>query len=206
MSAAANPIGKLEIKVASCKNLKDVELVGKMSPYVHLKCGSEEFKTKVCDDAGKACSWNQNFIFNLDGKTIPEVHVLVYDKNTVRADAVIGRLDLKLDAFCKTHAEQRWQIFDPDNFSKIAGELYLQCVSYHGTVLTNQPPAAHPAPAPAPVAQPQPQVVMMAAPQMVMGAQPRVVYVQQPVVQQPNVVYVQQPAPQQVVYYQQSQS
>jgi len=171
-----------------------MDLFSKMSPYCLLHVGSENFKTKVQKKVGVSPVFNQNFIFNLDGKTEPVMHILVMDEGLV-SDDTIGRVDIQLTDLCKTVAEQRFQVVDKNNFKKMAGDLILQCVSYSGTVLPNQPPKAA-APAPAPAA---------------MAAAPQIVYVQQPMqqpMQQPRVVYVQQPQviyaaqPQQVVYMQ----
>jgi len=163
-----------------------------------MHMGSEKFKTKIMKDAGKTPVWNQNFIFNLDGKTEPAIHINVMDEGTV-TDSVIGRLDLPLADLCKSTAEQKFQIVDPDNFKKLTGEVTIQCVSYSGTVLPNQPPKAV-----SPMAQQQMSPVAVVSPvAQVVYQQPqqqRVVYVQQPM--QPQMVYAQQP---QMVYAQQPQ-
>jgi len=187
------PVGKLELKVCRGERLKDMELVGKMDPYCTLQCGGEKFKTKVLKKAGTNPVWNQNFIFNLDGKTEPILHVMVMDSDLI-SDDCIGRLDIPLADLCKTHHEQKFQVVDKNNFKKITGDLYLQCVSYSGSHLPNQPPKVVVAAAPAPA----PQVVYMQAPAP--APQPQVVY-QQPA-PQPQPVY-QQPAPQPQMVYQQ---
>jgi len=195
------------VKVCRGERLKDCDLIGKMDPYCVLTVGAEKFKTKVMKKAGTNPIFNQNFIFNLDGKTDPVMHILCMDEDLV-SDDCIGRVDIRLADFCKTHLEQPFQIVDKGNFKKINGTLVMQCVSYNGSVLPNQPPKVAPAPvaAAAPAAAPtvvyvqqQPQYVQQ---QPQYQQQPQVVYAQQPqqrvvYAQQPQVVYVQQP---QVVY------
>ena len=211
MAAAKAPlVGKLTLNVVAGKNLKDMELIGKMDPYVVLKCGKEEFKTKVQKKAGTNPTFNQSFIFNLEGKE-DALHINVFDEDLV-SDDHIGRCDIPLHKLVETDKQVAFQLVSKNDFKKITGDLILKVESFVGTGAPNpaapKPVAAAPAPAPAMpqqqvvyAQQPQPRVVMMAAPQpqLVQGADGKLYAIQQP---QQQVVYMQQPQ-QQVVYMQQ---
>jgi len=226
-AAAVKLVGKLTINVVAGKNLKDMELIGKMDPYVTLKCGKEEFKTKVQKKAGTNPTFNQSFIFNLEGKE-EALHLNALDEDMV-SDDHIGRCDIPLDKLVQTDKPVAYQLVSKTDFKKITGELILKCESFVGTGAPNPAAkaaaAAAPAPAAAAAAAPQQQVVyqqpmaMGYAPQqqymaggaqpqyMAGGAQPRVVKMAAP--QQPQLVQgadgklyaIQQPQ-QQVVYMQ----
>jgi len=173
------------------RNLAVVQLVGTQDPFCEVKCGKENFKTKVHDDGGTKPKWNQSFIFNIDG-TDDAIHFLVKNKNLL-SDANIGRADVPLEKFAAAEGDTWYQLVDVDAFKKTAGDV-LVSVSFAGTGL---PQKAQPAAA----AQPQAQA---ARPVQQVVQQPQVQYVQQP--QQPQVVYVQQQQrPPQVVYQQQPQ-
>jgi hypothetical protein len=177
-----------------------------------LKCGKEEFKTKVQKKAGCNPTFNQSFIFNLEGKE-DSLHINVLDEDLV-SDDHIGRADINLLNLVKTDKQTAYQLVSKDDFKKITGELILKVESFVGTGAPN--PAVHAAPVtattPAPmqqqqiIYQQQPRMVvmqqpqMMAQPQLVQGADGKLYAIQQPMVQ-PQVMYVQQPQPQ-VVYMQ----
>jgi len=228
MAAATKLVGKLTLNVVAGKGLKDMELIGKMDPYVVLKCGKEEFKTKVQKKAGCNPTFNQSFIFNLEGKE-DVLHVNVLDEELV-SDAHIGRADLNLLNLVKTDKATGYQLVSKDDFKKVTGELILKVESFIGTGAPN--PAVHtPTAAASPVHhhqpqqqqqvvyQQQPQVVyqqqqqprvvvmqqpqMMAQPQLVQGADGKLYAIQQPMQAQPQVVYMQQPMQPQVMYMQQ---
>jgi len=223
--AAANKtpmVGKLTLCVVSGRNLKDMDLLTKMSVYVTLKCGKEEFKTQVQNKCGTAPNFNQSFIFNLEGKE-DALHVNVYSKEML-SDGHIGRIDIPLHNLVKTDKQCDYNLNSPSDFKKVTGDLILKCESFVGTGAPNPAVHAAPAPAAAPVQQQQqmmmqqpqmmmqqqqmmaaqPRVVMMAAPQpqLVQGADGKLYAIQQPgMVAQPQVMYMQ--AQPNVMYVQQ---
>ena len=104
------------------KNLKDMELIGKMDPYVTLKCGKEEFKTKVQKKAGTNPTFNQSFIFNLEGKE-DALHINVLDEDLV-SDDHIGRVDINLHKLVETDKQVAYQLVSKNDFKKVTGGTY----------------------------------------------------------------------------------
>jgi len=191
MAAPAPITGTLTVTVVKGLDLHDIQTLGAMSPFCKLSVGKESFTTKHHEKGGKTPSWNQAFIFNLDGKEAA-LHVHVMNKGTL-SDGTIGRVDVPLANLVKAQAETAFDIVDPGNFKKTAGKVVLK-TEYKNPNAPQQPaPAAAAAPV---VAAAQPKVVMMGQPQMVYQ-QPQVVYAQPGMGGQPQVVYAQQP---QVVY------
>jgi len=208
---AAGMKGKLTVTVHKARGLKDTNLVAKLDPYVQLWTDGEKFKTKTHENGGTTPSWEQSFIFNLEGKE-DSVHFHVWDKETLSDDSV-GRADLNLKTGIKYNVQEWYQLVDKDNFSKKTGEVLLT-FTFTGTGGPSAPTTtatATPTPTPVvqqPVQQQQPvmqqpmqsfgQPMQMGYPgqpmmqPMYAPQQPQVVYVQQPV-QQPQVVYVQAP-------------
>jgi len=195
----------LTVGVVKAIGLRDTRTLGKQNPYAKLKCGAEEFKTKVHEKGGTNAEWNQSFIFNLDGKD-QFMHVIVYDKETI-SDDIIARFDIPLPTLAAATGEVAYNLVHPNDFKKAAGSIVFKCEFKDPNAPVVPQTAAAPAAtatAAAPAAQPtivyqqpQPQVVYMQQPQPVYQ-QPQVVY------QQPQVVY-QQPQPQPQVVYQQPQ-
>jgi len=207
---ATQPItGTLTVTVVKGLDLHDIQTLGTMSPFVKLNVGKESFTTKHHEKGGRAPTWNQAFIFNLDGKEA-SLHIVVSNKGTL-TDGIIGRVDVPIHNLVKAHAETAFDLVNPSDFKKSAGKIVLK-TEYHDPKAPHHQPAAAAQPKVVVMAQPQmvyqqPQVVY-AQPQMMGGGQPQIMYQQQPQVvyaAQPGqqVVYMQAPQPgQQVVYMQ----
>ena len=68
--------GVLKITVISARLERDVELTGKMDPYVVIKNGKEKVQTTTHDNAGQNPEWNQTFeIYIRDTKKLLEFTV-----------------------------------------------------------------------------------------------------------------------------------
>jgi len=122
--------GKLEVHVINGRDLRDRELIGKMDPYVIVKCGDEKFKSQVNKNGGRNPNWNQFMEFNLkeeDAKT--PLRFEVYDYKHLAEDRQVGRADIPLDMLIK-HAggkeEGHWfQLVYFDDPEKKAGEIQV---------------------------------------------------------------------------------
>jgi len=175
-------------------DLKNVITLGAMDPFLILRVGKEEFHTKPHKDAGRNPTWNQAFIFNLDGKE-EQMHIVAMTKGHL-SDDHIGRCDIPISSLVNSKGETSFDIVEVNNFKKVAGHIVLK-VEFKGQGAL---------PALAQFAQPQatPQVVQQQAPQVVVVQKPA----QQVVYQQPQVVYAQpqyvmaQPGQPQMVYQQ----
>ncbi len=66
-AAPAFPVGKLSILLVSGIDLKDTDLIGKLDPYVILKCGKQEVKSEVMTDAGCKPTFNLPFTLYVIG-------------------------------------------------------------------------------------------------------------------------------------------
>jgi hypothetical protein len=131
MSKAAGMKGKLTITVHKGKDLKDTSMLGlsKIDPYVQLWCEGDKYKTKVHANGGRAPTWEQAFIINLDGKE-DMLHLHCYDKETF-SDASIGRADILLTNL-KYNVAEWYNIVDKDNFSKVTGAI-MMTIKFEGT-------------------------------------------------------------------------
>jgi Ca2+-dependent lipid-binding protein len=213
MSTKLELKGKFYVTICEAKDLVDPNLFGTMDPYVEIECCKDKFKTKVHQDGGKAPKWDAAFVFNLDGKQADDCHVAIYHKGLV-TDTKVGRCDLSIQSLCEDGKEHWYQVVDPSNFKKMAGQIKISA-KFEGTGLpqkqttttasttTASTTTAVQQPRVVVVQQPvqQPQVVyqqQVQQPQVMMTSTGQLVYVQQ----QPQVVYQQQP---QVVYTTQGQ-
>ena len=91
--------GKLHLTVIEAKLDRDVELFGKMDPYVVIKYRNATIKTKEHTDGGKTPKWNETH--QLDVKYIgDDITLDIVDSELVGSDEVIGSATIKLSSMC----------------------------------------------------------------------------------------------------------
>jgi pyruvate/2-oxoglutarate dehydrogenase complex dihydrolipoamide acyltransferase (E2) component len=131
-----------------------------MDPFcvIHLSNSKDEkFKTKVAKNGHRNPTFEQSYIFNLEGKE-ELLHCNAWHEATL-GDDHIGRLDLSLDALDMSGTKRWYQLKDKTNFTKETGEICMSIIfDGHGlpvgsvaekTTTARLAPAASPAASPA---------------------------------------------------------
>ena len=91
--------GKLQLTIIEARVERDVEMFGKMDPYVVLKYRQQVLKTKEHTDGGKTPTWNETF--ELDVKYVgDDITIDIVDSETIGKDEVIGSATCKLSSMC----------------------------------------------------------------------------------------------------------
>ncbi len=126
------PKGRLTLVVMRGKNLKDMDVLSKMDPYVIVRCGKQEFKTPVQKGAGVNPNFqNVSFTFDVDG-TQDTVYVNVMDEDigSTTGDDHIGRVDLSIPVLVSTGIQrvQAYPLFNARD--EMTGELIIKCESW----------------------------------------------------------------------------
>jgi Ca2+-dependent lipid-binding protein len=119
---ASGGIGKLTIKVVKGELYRDVEIFGKMDPYVTILYLGEKFKTKIMDGAGKEPVWNDSFDINLKSMS-DELQFYVKDDDVVGAKE-IGSTLMKASQLCINNGVRDWFTFTYEG--KEAARIYLE--------------------------------------------------------------------------------
>ena len=91
--------GRLLVKRMACRDLKNVEFMGQVDPYVVLKLGSESRQTEAIEEGGSAVTFDLLDIaidVQRDAIEFDKLKVRVMDKNTTRAHVLIGECTLTL--------------------------------------------------------------------------------------------------------------
>jgi len=91
---------KLTVTVKTARYLYNTELLGKQDPYLVVftnKDPSSKSRTKVHDNGGDHATWNETFTMNfvdMPGQPL-WVYVEVWNKNTLVADKLIGKVKVQ---------------------------------------------------------------------------------------------------------------
>lgn len=115
--------GTLKLTAFRGENLKNRETFGKQDPYLVLKIGKQKQKTKTHFKGGKNPSWEETFVYELDGK-YENLELGAWDEDT-GADDEIGSAIIPLkDIVAGMGKEVACVIRGPKKGNK-AGEIIL---------------------------------------------------------------------------------
>ena len=115
--------GDVTIHVQRAEFLKDNDLFGKMDPYLKISCGTNEFKTKVAKNKGKAPDWNETFTFSVMGEQ--NVKIEAYDSDSAGSDDLLGTDSISLArAFLHGSDMEPKKLYDKKGNS--VGQVFLK--------------------------------------------------------------------------------
>jgi len=124
----------IAIEIHECKNLREVNLLGKQDPYVQVIVGDQKVRTKEHEQGGKTPKWNETHYFSrwpnvdYDENNDNAVWFNVWDSD-VGLDEQIGVLKLPFSAIqlaIVTKQGQKWYpLFRKKNEKENCGYLSL---------------------------------------------------------------------------------
>ena len=62
----------VEVTIESARDLKNVKLLGKMSPYALVRYGEKKFITPACKNGGRCPKWSFKFAIRIDSTKLLE--------------------------------------------------------------------------------------------------------------------------------------
>jgi C2 domain len=86
---------RLSIKILQAHLTHDTDFFTNMDPYVIVRVGSQNKRTRILDNAGKCPVWNEEFIFQIS-EYDNTFSVTVMDKDTFTADDMVGSATINL--------------------------------------------------------------------------------------------------------------
>jgi Ca2+-dependent lipid-binding protein len=159
------------------KGLRDCDWFGKQDPYVVIKCGGQQFRSRTATDGGKNPVWGETFRFNVINENTAEIRIL--DEDNLCRDDLIGEC---LVSFSKARESGKDDLQVPviSKKQKQRGFISVKIQFIPNRVLKPQLSAsAAPTPAQKPAAGPQ------QSPMQQQQCQAPQQYMQQPMQQQP---------------------
>ena len=92
--------GNLTVRPVCAKLKEDTDFFTKMDPYCKVTVGSQTFKTKTHNNAGKNPQWADCLNFEIKGDNM--LHVVIYDKDFITSDDFVAESYVNLiDVFQK---------------------------------------------------------------------------------------------------------
>jgi Ca2+-dependent lipid-binding protein len=133
--ASTLPRGVLELTFHEGKELRDVQTLGKQDPYVKVKIGKKDDKTKEDNNGGKKPNWKDaKLSFSLKGADNEiEAIVTVVDLNPI-SDTNIGTVTIPVLELCKTQPKKKW--IQVTHGGKLAGEICFSAAFIPALVFT----------------------------------------------------------------------
>jgi len=171
--------GQLEVQAVGARNLKSVQTLGKMDPYMTLRIDTTKLRTRTLKNAHREPSWNETFKFNIiDNQTLLNIEIFNDDVGT---DSMIGCTVIDLS---KAFKEGVHDSFFPITNAKGQQMGEIRLVIYfrplalpNGQNLAGQPIVQHVLPVQPVQQQPQPTYIIASSPP---PHQPQVIFAQPP--------------------------
>ena len=85
--------GVLKVRPLDAFISKDEDAIGKMDPYVKVRVGLQAVQTIPSKGMGKSPTWNEEFVFNLNGED--SIRFTVYDSD-IGKDDFLGKAKVML--------------------------------------------------------------------------------------------------------------
>ena len=102
--------GQLNINVIRANFVDDKDAFGKMDPYIAIKIGQNEFRTKIANGAGKTPSWNETFTCFINGEQNLELSAFDDDHGK---DELIGKDTISLaQVFQQRNVTMDFPVYD----------------------------------------------------------------------------------------------
>ena len=121
--------GRFTVRVVRADHLKNTQILGGWKPYVWIRCGASEARTRTRPNASEV-SWDETLECVVDGDET-RLEVEVRKSNPMFSDAVVGKGATPLDdAYADGHARARVALVDKRG-KPGAGEVTLD-ISFEG--------------------------------------------------------------------------
>ncbi len=118
-------IGRLRVHLVEATLTHDTEFLGKMDPFVKMKCREQEWKSSVMQDAGKHPVWHSQF-FDINVHYFgDDLEIIVMDEDVTTNDLVGSGVHKLSSLVVDGHGMDEW--FEIQYKGKSAGRVHLKC-------------------------------------------------------------------------------
>eukprot|EP00670_Eutreptiella_braarudii_P018441 CAMPEP_0174353288 /NCGR_PEP_ID=MMETSP0811_2-20130205/14081_1 /TAXON_ID=73025 ORGANISM="Eutreptiella gymnastica-like, Strain CCMP1594" /NCGR_SAMPLE_ID=MMETSP0811_2 /ASSEMBLY_ACC=CAM_ASM_000667 /LENGTH=238 /DNA_ID=CAMNT_0015483725 /DNA_START=22 /DNA_END=736 /DNA_ORIENTATION=- len=111
-------MGRLNVRVVQAKGLDDVQFFGKSDPYVKVRCGNREYRTKTINNSQNP-EWNEDFAFMIADDNAAQIHFELMDEE-VLIDKSYGKYSMSVASLYRGEWADKWVLL---NEHKGCGEL-----------------------------------------------------------------------------------
>ena len=91
-------MASLKIELKEAKLTRDLEMFGKMDPYVIIRTPFQEWRSKTEKKAGKCPRWNGQYLFCTERGLASDMEILCMEEDLLRSK-LIGKAVVSLKEF-----------------------------------------------------------------------------------------------------------
>eukprot|EP00276_Gloeochaete_wittrockiana_P011603 CAMPEP_0184371152 /NCGR_PEP_ID=MMETSP1089-20130417/163233_1 /TAXON_ID=38269 ORGANISM="Gloeochaete wittrockiana, Strain SAG46.84" /NCGR_SAMPLE_ID=MMETSP1089 /ASSEMBLY_ACC=CAM_ASM_000445 /LENGTH=256 /DNA_ID=CAMNT_0026713865 /DNA_START=217 /DNA_END=988 /DNA_ORIENTATION=- len=118
--------GTLHVTIGECRKLKNMDILGKMDPYIRIRVGDQKIRTKTRKSAGRSPVFNESFAFDISPSADPIVSFVVMDADIIGKDDFVGKLQYNFGVMASQgRTIDGWYVLERKN-SKPAGEIQIK--------------------------------------------------------------------------------
>jgi hypothetical protein len=97
----------LKLELVEAKLTRDVEIFGKMDPYVIIRTPYQEWRSKTCNSGGKFPRWNLQNFFAQERGLLSDVKIICMEEDLLKS-TLIGETEIPMAVFCKGDGVDLW--------------------------------------------------------------------------------------------------
>ncbi|KAG2493723.1 hypothetical protein HYH03_008236 [Edaphochlamys debaryana] len=86
--------GSLRVTVQYAQGIKDQDWFGRQDPYVKVRVGSQERRSRTCTDGGRNPVWEETFEYSILNEN--NIELTLFDEDTLARDDLIGTAQVSL--------------------------------------------------------------------------------------------------------------
>ncbi|DBA93336.1 hypothetical protein WJX79_002064 [Trebouxia sp. C0005] len=118
--------GQLSLRVIRAQDLQETGVIKYQDPFVVMETSRAKFKTTIAQGAGRDPEWKEAFEFQV-ASDVQDIKMIIYNKNTLTDDTVIGSAVYPLaQAISTGFEESKVPVATPDG--PIQGSLHIRAI------------------------------------------------------------------------------
>ncbi len=100
-------MGSLKVELVEAKLTRDVEMFGKMDPYVIIRTPFQEWRSATKKSGGKFPRWSMEYFFAQERGLGSQIKIICMEEDLLKSK-LIGEAEVNMNIFCEGAGVDRW--------------------------------------------------------------------------------------------------
>ena len=101
-------MASLKVELVEAKLTRDVEMFGKMDPYIIIRTPFQEWRSPTKKSGGKFPRWNNENIFYAQERGLGSTIKIICMEEDLLKSKLIGETEVNMNVFCEGTGVDRW--------------------------------------------------------------------------------------------------